>query len=149
MPYTIVRDQMLRQRLRVVSVNNHGMKLDVLPDTSCAKTVCCSALLIGRKPFTLAFAHLNPHMRKSYQVGEVLELAISARYCFFAAILLYGLPLVLLLVAVGTISLAGYSEVWAACCGLMGLLLGLVLGRYIANSTVFKKNFWLLLRVST
>jgi len=133
MPYTISTEQMLRQQMQVTAITEHTVVLTVCRPEVCQSVTCCQAILGERKKPTMIARKSQLADSGLVQLGDTFEVTIAYRHCLFAALLLYGLPLMLLLIAAGTVHAMGYGDGFAALCSGLGMLLGFVVARCVTQ----------------
>lgn len=79
----------------------------------------------------------------AFAAGDAVTLSIAPRYLLRAAMLAYGLPLLLMLLAVGLARVAGVasSDAAAVVFSATGLLVGIVLGRWLLRREAVCEQF--------
>lgn len=129
---------MNQEWVTVSKVEAGGIWVESLQRSACdscnAKAGCGQRTLtqLG-KPIRLWVASEQP-----FSVGQQVLVELPAGGLAFSALLLYGLPLITLLVA-ALLGQALESDLWAAALGLGGLAIGLYLSRQL---TQHYKQWW-------
>jgi len=133
MLYTIPTKQMLRQQMRVSAITKHTLVLTPCQPLGCASITCCQAMFGKSRTNSVTLQKSQLADNRVVQLGDKLEATINYRHYLFIILLLYGLPLMLLLIAAGTAHSMGYGDVAAALAGGLGLLFGFVTARCVTK----------------
>lgn len=114
----------------ITSVGEYSYQVEITSKSACAECHAkgvCSASEQEKKTVEVPLTIGN--MSAGYEVGERVLVTLSSSMGFKAVIYAYGVPLVLLLVAMLVSSLCGLSELYV---GLVGI--GVVIIYYLALS---------------
>ena len=139
---------MLTQPARVLSVSDQQVIVETLSKANCPKCaqgIGCGggilAKLFGDKTFKLSFpleqltAQLTPHqaVQEAVQEQQMVQLGMSERLLVKAAFILYGLPLLLLMLSAIIASLVISLEWLIIFTAIGGFVLGMLLAKKSAR----------------
>ncbi len=119
---------MIEQRARVVAIDARHFHVRPLQRKDCARCASgqgCGSQLFGRRVDADTSLPVPVPADSAIAVGDVVVLAIAPQLLQRSTLLLYALPLLMLLLISGLLSVLQVPEVWVACAALLTLLASL------------------------
>lgn len=128
---------MLFEHGTVVAVEHDGLWLETLKQPSCkqcsAQKGCGQKLMVASaasKMTCIKAILLKPQESSHWQVGDTAEITIDELALVNATLIVYGVPLLAMLIATAIANLCGLVDIYAALFAFAGLLFGGIFVRW-------------------